>query len=61
MMGIYGYSDFEIDNNAKRFYDEVNTMLKNKTSLNEWVGYLKSSTNKENAIDVFNRQCLYYD
>lgn len=61
MNGIYGYSPLQIDQNATRFYTEVNGMLKDKTPLTEWVDKLTGNVDKNNKVDVFNREALYFD
>lgn len=58
--GIYDYSQDQINANGLRFYKEINYLLKNDIPLNEWVMRLGAHMDVENAIDVFNRQCLHY-
>lgn len=58
--GIYNYSQKEINQNSSRFYTEINNFLLNNIPLNEWVMRLGAHMDIENAIDVFNRQCLSY-
>ena len=57
---IFDYSQEQINNNSKRFQQEINWLLKENIPLNEWVMRLEANTDKDNAVDVFNRQCLHY-
>jgi hypothetical protein len=59
--GIFGYNQEQINRNSERFQDEINYFLKNNIPLDEWVMRLGAHMDIENAIDVFNRQCLYYN
>ena len=58
--GYYDYSQEQINQNGIRFYDEINHYLLNNIPLNEWVMRLGAHMDIENAIDVFNRQCLCF-
>ena len=58
--GIYDYTQDQINRNAERFDTEMNWLLKNNIPLDEWVMRLGAHLDIENAIDVFNRQCLHY-
>ncbi len=57
---IFGYTQEEINSNSRRFQQEVNWMLKEDIPLDEWVMRLGAHMDIENAIDIFNRQCLLY-
>ena len=59
--GIYNYTQEQINDNSIRFHQEVNHLLKENVSLDEWVMRLGAHMDSENAIDVFNRQGLYFD
>ena len=50
----------QINSNSTRFYSEINSFLLNQVPLDEWVMRLGAHMDIENAIDVFNRQCLSY-
>ena len=58
--GIYNYTQEQINSNSTRFYSEINSFLLNQVPLDEWVMRLGAHMDIENAIDVFNRQCLSY-
>lgn len=58
--GIYDYTQDQINRNANRFDTEINYLLKNNIPLDEWVMRLGAHMDIENAIDVFNRQCIHY-
>ena len=57
---IFDYSQKQINNNLKRFHQEINWLLKENIPLDEWIMCLQANTDKDNAVDVFNRQCLHY-
>lgn len=57
---IYGYDQHFIDLIGKYFFEEVHDLLKNNVPLEDWVMILGAHMDIENDIDVFNRQCLYY-
>lgn len=57
---IFDYSQKQINNNSKRFHQEINWLLKENIPLDEWVIRLQDNTDKDNAVDVFNRQYLHY-
>ena len=57
---IFDYSQEQINNNSKQFHQEINWLLKENIPLDEWVIRLQDNTDKDNAVDVFNRQCLHY-
>jgi len=57
---IYGYSDYDIRQNSKRFDCEVGDLLDKKVPLNEWVMRLGAHMDADNAIDMFNRQGVMY-
>lgn len=61
MLGYVNHTPDEIDENSKRFYGQVNGFLKERKPIDEWKKILEESTDKDNSIDVFNRQALYYD
>ena len=56
---IFDYSQKQINNNSKRFHQEINCLLKENIPLDEWVIRLQDNTDKNNTVDVFNRQCLH--
>lgn len=58
--GIYGYTQEQINSNSKRFFIEINDLLKNNIPIDEYVMRLGAHMDIENDIDVFNRQCLHY-
>ena len=58
--GIYDYTQDQINKNAECFDTEMNWLLKNNIPLDEWVMRLGAHMDIDNAIDVFNRQCLHY-
>ena len=49
-----------IDLNGIRFYANINQLLIDKISLDQWVMILGAKMDIENEIDVFNRQGLFY-
>ena len=57
---IFGYEQEQINSNSIRFMQEINWLLKENIPFNEWVMRLGAHMDIENAIDVFNRQCLHY-
>lgn len=57
---IFDYSQDQINFNSRRFQQEINWLLQNEIPLNEWIMRLGIHMDIENAIDVFNRQCLLY-
>ena len=57
---IFDYTQNQINNTSKRFDDEINWLLHNNIPLNEWVMRLGAHMDIEDAIDVFNRQCIHY-
>lgn len=57
---IYNYLQKDIDSNNIRFYSNINQLLTDKISLDQWVMILGAKMDSENDIDVFNRQGLYY-
>lgn len=59
--GILNYSQDDINLNSRTFQYEINYLLRNNISLNQWVIILGAHMDIENAIDVFNRQGLYYN
>ena len=59
--GIGGFaSSTVINSNSRRFNKEINWLLKKNVPLDEWIMRLGVHMDIENAIDVFNRQCLHY-
>ena len=59
--GILNYCQDEINLNSRQFQNEINWLLRNEIPLNEWTMRLGAHMDIENAIDVFNRQGLYYN
>lgn len=57
---IFEYSQDQINSNSRRFYKEINWLLKENVPLYEWIMRLGVHMDIENAIDVFNRKCLHY-
>ena len=57
---IYDYTQNDIDLNSIRFYANINQLLIDKISLDQWVMILGAKMDIENEIDVFNRQGLFY-
>ena len=57
---IFEYSQDQINSNSRRFDKEINWLLKENAPLDEWIMRLGVHMDIENAIDVFNRQCLHY-
>lgn len=57
---IFGYDQEQINSNSRRFQQEINWLLKEDIPLDEWVMRLGAHMDIENAVDVFNRQCLLY-
>ena len=55
------YTQEQINNNSLRFQQEVNYLLRENIPMDEWVMRLGAHMDIENAVDVFNRQALYYD
>lgn len=58
---IMDYDQEQINANSLRFQQEMNYLLRENIPMDEWVMQLGSHMDIENAIDVFNRQALYYD
>lgn len=58
--GIYGYTQDDINSNSKRFDCEINALLDDKVPLSEWTMRLGAHMDADNAIDMFNRQGLFY-
>lgn len=59
--GILNYSQDDINSISRAFQYEINYLLRNNIPLNQWVMFLGARMDIENAIDVFNRQGLYYN
>jgi hypothetical protein len=59
--GIYGYDQDSINSVGIRFHSEVNSLLRESVSIDEWVMRLGAHMDTDNAVDVFNRQCLWHD
>lgn len=59
--GIMDYTQEQINNNSLRFQQEMNYLLRENIPMDEWVMRLGAHMDIENAVDVFNRQALYYD
>ena len=57
---IFDYTQEQINSNSRRFQQEINLLLHENVPLDEWVMRLGAHMDIDNAIDVFNRQCLYY-
>jgi len=57
---IFGYDQEQINSNSIRFMQEINSLLKEHVPLDEWIIRLGAHMDIENAVDVFNRQCLLY-
>jgi hypothetical protein len=58
--GYYGYSQSDINSVGVRFYGEINSLLRDRVPLSDWVMRLGAHMDIENGIDVFNRQGLLY-
>ena len=57
---IYDTTQEHINSLGRLFYAQVNDLLINETPLSEWVMSLGIKTDVEDAVDMFNRQGLYY-
>ena len=57
---ITNYTQDDINANSIRFCDEINYFIRENIPLSEYVLRLGAHMDIENAIDVFNRQCLFY-
>lgn len=57
---IYGYCQEQINSCGIVFFDEINGLLRHGVPLCEWVMRLGAHADVENAIDMFNRQGLYF-
>jgi hypothetical protein len=58
--GITNYTQDDINANSIRFCDEINYFIRENIPLSEYVLRLGAHMDIENAIDVFNRQGLFY-
>lgn len=58
--GITNYTQDDINANSIRFCDEINYFIRENIPLSEYVLRLGAPMDIENAIDVFNRQGLFY-
>lgn len=58
--GCEAESNEEVDALARRFYEEVNGLLRDNTPLDEWLPILRGNTDNGSDVDVFNRRGLFY-
>lgn len=57
---ITGYNQEQINACGHHFYQEINSLIINNVPMCEWVIRLGAHVDVDNAIDLFNRQGLYY-
>lgn len=57
---ITGYDQDTINSTGHHFYQELNELIRNDVPMDEWIMRLGAHMDVENAIDMFNRQGLFY-